>query len=106
MMGAVLANGGRHPATGQRLLEPETVSAVLAVMTMAGMYDDAGEWAWEVGLPAKSGVGGGIVAIVPGKMSIAAFSPRLDEQGNSVRAQLAIRSLSARLDLGLFGPVE
>ena len=106
MMGAVLANGGVHPATGRRLLEPETVSSVLAVMTMAGMYDDAGEWAWDVGLPAKSGVGGGIVAVVPGKMAIAAFSPRLDEQGNSVRAQLAIRRLSARLDLGLFGPVD
>jgi len=106
MMGAVLAGGGVHPVTGKRLLEPETVSAVLAVMTMAGMYDDAGEWAWEVGLPAKSGVGGGIVAVVPGRMAIAAFSPRLDEQGNSVRAQLAIRRLSGRLGLGLFGPVE
>ena len=105
MMGATLANGGIHPATGERLLEPELVSGVLALMTMAGMYDGSGEWAWQVGLPAKSGVGGGIVAIAPGKLSIAAFSPRLDEQGNSVRAQLAIRHLANRLNLGLFGPV-
>ena len=74
-------------------------------MTMAGMYDHAGEWAWHVGLPAKSGVGGGIVAVAPGRLSIAAFSPRLDAQGNSVRAGLAIRRLAGLLNLGLFGPV-
>lgn len=106
MMGAVLANGGVHPVSGERLLEPELVSATLAIMTMAGMYDHAGEWAWQVGLPAKSGVGGGIVAVAPGRLSIAAYSPRLDEQGNSVRAQRAIRLLAGRLGLGLFGPVE
>jgi len=105
MMGAVLANGGTHPVTGEQLLDPEVVSGVLALMTMAGMYDGAGEWAWQVGLPAKSGVGGGIVAVAPGRLSIAAFSPRLDEHGNSVRAQLAIRRVSNSLGLGLFGPV-
>ena len=105
MMGATLANGGVHPGTGERLLEPDLVAGVLALMTMAGMYDHAGEWAWQVGLPAKSGVGGGIVAVAPGRLSIAAFSPRLDEQGNSVRAQMAIRRVAARLGLGLFGTV-
>jgi glutaminase len=105
LMGATLANGGIHPVTRERLLEPDLVSGVLALMTMAGMYDDAGEWAWRVGLPAKSGVGGGVVAVAPGKLAIAAFSPLLDEKGNSVRAQLAIRRFSERLNLGLFGPV-
>ncbi len=105
-MGAVLANGGVHPQSGKRMLAAEEVSGVLALMFMAGMYDGAGDWAWHVGLPAKSGVGGGIVAVVPGKLSIAAFSPRLDEHGNSVRAQRAIRMLSGRLQLGLLGPAE
>ncbi len=105
MMGATLANGGVQPVSGERLLSPEDVTAVLSLMTMAGMYDGAGAWAWDVGLPAKSGVGGGIVAVAPGVLAVAAFSPRLDEKGNSVRAQLAIRSLSAQLQLGLFGPV-
>ena len=105
-MGATLATGGVQPETGRRLLEPELVSGVLALMTMAGLYDHAGEWAWQVGLPAKSGVGGGVVAIAPGRLSIAAFSPRLDALGNSVRAQMAIRRVSSRLGLGLFGPVE
>jgi glutaminase len=106
MMGATLANGGVQPVTGQRLLAETDVAALLAVMTMAGMYEDSGHWAWHVGLPAKSGVGGGIIAVAPGRMSIAAWSPRLDEAGNSVRAQAAIRQISARLGLGLFGPVE
>jgi len=72
-------------------------------MLMAGLYDSAGEWAWYVGLPAKSGVGGGIVAVAPGRMAIAAFSPLLDEKGNSVRAQQAIQRIAAALRLGLFG---
>jgi len=105
MMGATLANGGVQPATGQRLLAAGDVTATLALMTMAGMYDGAGAWAWEVGLPAKSGVGGGIVAVAPDRLAVAAFSPRLDDKGNSVRAQAAIRELSAILGLGLFGPV-
>jgi len=104
MMAAVLANGGVQPQTGERLLTAEQVSATLAVMTLAGMYDASGEWAWNVGLPAKSGVGGGIFAVAPGTLSIAAFSPRLDERGNSVRAQAAIRRISNVLGLGLFGP--
>ncbi len=104
MMGSVLANGGVHPTTGRILLEPDQVSGILALMTMAGMYDHSGKWAWQVGLPAKSGVAGGVVAVAPGRMAIAAFSPRLDEYGNSVRGQLAIRMLSAGLGLSLFEP--
>jgi glutaminase len=103
-MGAVLANGGVNPLTERRVMDPQHVSGVLAVMMMAGLYDDAGEWAWTVGLPAKSGVGGGIVAVVPGRLAIAAFSPLLDEQGNSVRAQAAIQDFTSALGLGLFGP--
>lgn len=106
MMGATLANGGVQPITGERLLSEADVAALLAVMTVAGMYEDSGHWAWHVGLPAKSGVGGGIVAVAPGRMSIAAWSPRLDDAGNSVRAQAAIRQISARLGLGLYGPIE
>ena len=105
MMGATLANGGVQPATGERLLEETDVAALLSVMTLAGMYEDSGHWAWRVGLPAKSGVGGGIVAVAPGRMAIAAWSPRLDEAGNSVRAQAAIQMISERLGLGIFGPV-
>jgi glutaminase len=73
-------------------------------MMMAGFYDESGIWAYTAGLPAKTGVGGGIVAVVPGQMSIVAFSPRLNEAGNSVRALRAIEHLSRSLDLGLFGP--
>jgi glutaminase len=73
-------------------------------MLMAGFYDEVGSWAYTAALPAKTGVGGGIVAVVPGRMSIAAFSPRLNEAGNSVRALRAIEHISRELGLGLFGP--
>jgi len=103
VMAATLANGGVQPVTGARLLAPENAQRVGAVMATAGLYDAAGTWLWEVGLPAKSGVGGGIIAFAPGRMGIAAFAPPLDAAGNSVRAQAAIRSLSASLGLNLFG---
>ena len=86
-MGATLANNGKNPVTGEQVIKAENVPYILSTMTMAGLYDGSGGWAWKVGLPAKSGVGGGIVAIVPGKGAIAVFSPRLDEAGNSVKAQ-------------------
>jgi glutaminase len=103
MMGATLANRGVNPKTGERVLEAAFVPGLLAIMTMAGFYDESGTWAFEAGLPAKTGVGGGIVAVVPGKLAIAAFSPRLNASGNSVRAMAAISLIADRLGLGIFG---
>jgi glutaminase len=103
-MGAVLANNGKNPATGEQVIKPEDVPYILSTMMMAGLYDSSGGWAWHVGLPAKSGVGGGIVAIVPGKGAIAVFAPRLDDAGNSVKAQKVIEFVADRLDYNLFSP--
>jgi glutaminase len=103
MMGAVFANGGIHPKTGERLLDAAYVPKALAVMQAAGFYDESGQWAFDTGLPSKTGVGGGIVSVVPGKMAIVAFSPPLDEAGNSVRAQKAIQYIADRLKLSIFG---
>jgi glutaminase len=103
-MGATLANNGKNPVTGEQVIKPENVPYILSTMTMAGLYDGSGGWAWKVGLPAKSGVGGGIVAIVPGKGAIAVFSPRLDEAGNSVKAQKVIEYVADKLDYNLFSP--
>ena len=80
------------------------VPYILSTMMMAGLYDGSGGWAWKVGLPAKSGVGGGIVAVVPGKGAIAVFSPRLDDAGNSVKAQRVIEYVAQKLDFNLFSP--
>ncbi len=101
-MGATLANGGVNPVTGERVLARERVRDVLSVMYTCGMYDFAGEWAFEIGVPAKSGVSGGILAAVPGKMGIAVFSPGLDEFGNSVRGTRVCREISVRLGLHTF----
>ena len=98
-MGATLANNGINPATGEQVIKAEDVSHILSTMTMAGLYDGSGGWAWHVGLPAKSGVGGGIVAIVPGKGAIAVFAPPLDEAGNSVKAQKVIEYVANKLNL-------
>ncbi|MFY9732689.1 MAG: glutaminase A [Candidatus Acidiferrales bacterium] len=103
-MGAVLANNGKNPATGEQVIKVEDVPFILSTMTMAGLYDSSGAWAWHVGLPAKSGVGGGIVAIAPGKGAIAVFAPRLDEAGNSVKAQKVIEYVAGKLDYNLFSP--
>ncbi len=96
-MAATLANAGTNPVTGKALVKPEDMPEILAVMATAGLYDDAGKWLYKTGLPAKSGVGGGIIAVSPGKFGIAAISPPLDEAGNSVRAQKAIADISAAL---------
>jgi glutaminase len=104
VMGATLANLGVNPLTGQRMMPAEDVPELLAVMATAGFYDESGEWMYTAGLPAKTGVGGGIVAVVPGRFAIAAFSPRLNEAGNSVRALNAIRYISGELGVGVFGP--
>ena len=102
IMGATLANGGINPVTGKRVIKQANVAHVLALMAMEGLYTASGDWAYTVGLPAKSGVGGGLVAVSPGKLAIAAYSPPLDKAGNSVRAQAAITQIAHTLELGLF----
>ena len=97
MMAATLAAGGKNPVTGKRVLDPAKVPGVLAVMATAGLYDDSGKWLYHTGLPAKSGVGGGIIAVSPGKFGIAVISPPLDDAGNSIRAQRAITAISNAL---------
>ena len=101
-MGATLAAGGINPITGARVISTANVRHILAEMTMEGMYTRSGDWAYTVGLPAKSGVGGGIVAIAPGELAIAAFSPPLDDAGNSVRAQAAVAYVAGALGLNLY----
>ena len=96
-MAATLANGGKNPMTGKQVIAAEHVPRLLAVMATAGLYDDSGIWLFNVGLPAKSGVGGGIIAVSPGKFGIAAFAPPLDAAGNSVKAQRAIQRVSNAL---------
>ena len=101
LMAATLANGGVNPLGGERVLEREYVDRVLSVMTTCGMYDSAGEWVVDVGMPAKSGVAGGILAVLPGQLGIAVFSPPLDPHGNSVRGVEVCRQISTDLDLNL-----
>ena len=101
-MGATLANGGRNPVTGSRVLPRRLVRDVLSVMHTCGMYDYAGTWAFEIGIPAKSGVGGAILAVIPGKLGIGVYAPGLDGQGNSVRGIRVCRELSERLGLHVF----
>ena len=101
-MAATLANGGKNPVTKKQVIDAKHVPGILAVMATAGLYDDAGIWLYHVGLPAKSGVGGGIIAVAPGRFGIAAFSPPLDAAGNSVRAQRAIGWISDQLHANLF----
>lgn len=102
VMAGTLAAGGKNPVTGKRVISQENVPEVLAIMATAGLYDDSGIWLYRVGLPAKSGVGGGIVAVAPGEYGIAAFSPRVDAAGNSVRAQLAIAYIVEQLGGNIF----
>ena len=101
-MGATLALGGVNPLTGERVVAEETCRYVLAVMTTAGLYETSGDWLYDVGLPGKSGIGGGIVTVAPGKGGLGIFSAPLDEAGNSVRGQLAARFLSRALGLDIF----
>ena len=101
VMGATLANGGINPITNERILSRVTVEKVTSVMSTCGMYDYSGNWAFEVGIPAKSGVGGGIIGVLPGQLSIAVFSPLLDENYNSIRGILTFRDLTHRFGLHL-----
>jgi glutaminase len=103
VMGATLANGGVNPLTKKQVMPAGHVPELLAVMATAGFYDESGDWMYTAGLPAKTGVGGGIVAVVPGRFAIAAFSPRLNEAGNSVRSLNAIRDIAGELGVGVFG---
>jgi glutaminase len=102
VISATLAAGGRNPITGQHVASPDTVRDVLSVMATAGMYDAAGDWLYDVGLPAKSGVAGGVIAVLPGRLGIGVFSPPLDARGNSVRGVRVCEELSRSLDLHVF----
>lgn len=101
VMGATLAGGGTNPVTGDKIINNNICHYTLAVMVTSGMYENSGEWLYETGLPAKSGIGGGIIAVSSGKYGLSAFSPPLDGAGNSVRAQKAIRKLSRNLGMDL-----
>lgn len=103
VMGATLANNGTHPITGEKAIQPDYVRDLLSVMYSCGMYDFAGEWVYQVGFPAKSGVGGGIIGVVPGKLGIAVFSPPLDERGNSIRGIKVCEELARRFQLHILG---
>jgi glutaminase len=101
-MGATLANGGVNPITKERAIKSEHVKDLLASMLSCGMYDYAGEWAFRVGIPAKSGVAGGLVGVIPGQFGIGVFSPRLDSKGNTVRGIKVFQELSERFGLHVF----
>lgn len=104
VMGATLANWGINPLTQERAVEEKYVQNILSVMVTAGLYDDSGKWLFKIGLPAKSGVGGGILAVVPGRFSIAVYSPPLDSRGNSVRGIKVVEDLSKRWNLHMLAP--
>src|SRR5436190_17835590 len=99
VMAATLANRGINPVTGEQVLTPYAISRTLSVMTSSGMYDYAGEWIYRVGIPAKSGVGGGILAALPARLGLGSYSPKLDKHGNSVRGIKVCEALSAHYDL-------
>src|SRR4029453_4362235 len=99
LMAATLANGGKNPITHEQALSASNVDEVLSIMTTCGMYDYAGEWLYRVGMPAKSGVSGGILAVLPGRLGIAVYSPPLDARGNSVRGVAVCKAISDDLQL-------
>jgi glutaminase len=102
VMGATLADGGVNPLTKERLVDPAVCHYALAVMTTAGLYEASGDWLYDIGLPGKSGIGGGIVTVSPGKGGLGTFAPPLDKAGNSVKGQLVAKFLSQRLGMDLF----
>ena len=102
VMGATLANGGVNPITKERVVDPAVCHYALAVMTTAGLYETSGDWLFDIGLPGKSGIGGGIVTVSPGKCGLGTFAPPLDSAGNSVKGQLVARFLSQKLGMDLF----
>jgi glutaminase len=102
VMGATLADGGVNPITKERVVDPDVCHYALAAMTTAGLYETSGDWLYEIGLPGKSGIGGGIVTVSPGKGGLGTFAPPLDSAGNSVKGQLVAKFLSQRLGMDLF----
>jgi glutaminase len=102
VMGATLADGGVNSLTRERVVEPMVCHYALAVMATAGLYETSGEWLFDIGLPGKSGIGGGIVTVSPGKGGLGTFAPPLDQAGNSVKGQMVARFLSQRLGMDLF----
>jgi glutaminase len=102
VMAATLADGGVNPITGEQVIDTALCPLVLAVMATAGLYETSGDWLYDIGLPGKSGVGGGIITVAPGKGGLGTFAPPLDEAGNSIKGQLATRFLSKELGLNLF----
>src|SRR5262250_1066003 len=102
VMGATLADGGVNPLTRERVIDGESCRYALAVMATAGLYETSGDWLYDIGLPRKSGIGGGIVTVSPGKGGLGTFAPRLDKAGNSVKGQLVAAFLANRLGLDLF----
>lgn len=102
LMGATLADGGVNPVTKERVVDPAICHYALAVMATAGLYETSGDWLFDIGLPGKSGIGGGIVTVSPGKGGLGTFGPRLDQAGNSVKGQLAAKFLSQQLGMDLF----
>ena len=102
VMGATLADGGVNPITRRRVVDPSVCHCALAVMTTAGLYETSGDWLYDIGLPGKSGIGGGIVTVSPGKGGLGTFAPPLDAAGNSVKGQLVAKFLSQRLGMDLF----
>lgn len=102
VMGATLADGGVNPMTRQRVVDASVCHYVLATMATAGLYETSGDWLYEIGLPGKSGIGGGIVTVSPGKGALGTFAPPLDAAGNSVKGQLVAKFLSQRLGMDLF----
>jgi glutaminase len=102
VMGATLADGGVNPLTRERVVDPSVCHYALAVMATAGLYETSGDWLYDIGLPGKSGIGGGIITVSPGKGGLGTFAPLLDKAGNSVKGQLVARFLSQRLGMDLF----
>lgn len=103
IMGATIANNGLNPVTGKQVFDPEISPKITTMIASVGFYQNTGDWLYTSGIPAKTGVGGGVMGVMPGLFGIAAFAPPLDEAGNSVRAQAAIKLFMGKLGLGVFG---
>ena len=99
---ATIANGGVNPVTGKEVFAPEIAPKITTLIATVGFYQNTGDWLYTSGIPAKSGVGGGVLGVLPGVFGIAAFAPPLDPAGNSVRAQAAVKAVMSRLGLGVF----